>query len=86
MSSVFSARNLFEPIGPLKEALNSVAPIISARFIIERMDRPSVQYQVEFTKSLGDDNMYEVIQGGWSREDRKGNRSPLIINMTQMDG
>ena len=85
LSAVFAATDLFDPMIN-GEALDSVSPTITARFVIPRPDRPPVQYQVEFAQGLGDDSRYEMNAPEWSREDRRDSRTPLQINMIRLDG
>ena len=86
MASIHSTKDLFMPADHCVEKLEDVHPVVSARFVVLRLDKASVQLDIEAdrTSSIGD--FHEIKQSRWSRYDGKDVQIPLSIHSIHLDG
>ena len=84
MEKILDAKDIFVPTDAVTEGLTDVVPVISGRFVIHRLDKPSVELEMEFSFDSVN-GLYEVTHALWSRHDQKETRTPLEVFMVCLD-
>ena len=86
LDRIHAAKDLFVPADHSIERLEDVHPVVSARFIVHRLDQPSVQLEIETDKMSSIGDFHEVRQSRWCRSDGKDIQVPLSVSSIQLDG
>ena len=86
MTKIHNATSLLIPADHTTERLEDVVPIVSGRFVVVRIDKPSVQLEVAIDTTAADGKFYEVSRTQWTRNDGKDVHVPLNISMIQLQG
>ena len=86
LEKVFSANDLLVPADAVTDTLGDVAPVISGRFVFHRYEKPSVEFETEFSSSSMNDRLYEVTHAQWRRHDQKETRTPFETFVIRLDG
>ena len=67
------------------DALDRAIPVVSARFVINRIDRPPVQLKMEWRRNPML-NHYDIEKSVWARYDQQSTRVPVEISTVRLDG
>ena len=82
------ADGLFETMNTVYQydGLGELEPVYTGRFRFQSPDTGNTTLEVEFSKPLGGQGIYEETRSQWIRDDMIDGSVPLELNMTQLNG
>ena len=86
MAKLHNATNLLMPGENKIEKLEDIIPVVSGRFVVNRVDKPSVQLEVAIDNTTTDGHFYEISRSQWTRGDQKDTQLPMDVFMIQLQG
>lgn len=86
LAQIFSATKLFAPIDIMATALQEVAPVYTAQFVLEIPGTGKVQLELEMNEP-GSEGLYERSNSVWTRiRDKSDNINPMEVFVVRLQG
>ena len=80
------SQGAFEPVGIARDSIAEIIPTYTGRFTFCTPDTGNVTLEIELTKRLDGESIYEVTKTHWTRNEPIETNSPFDLNVVHLTG